>query len=264
VIVPLFPLLIFVAPGLWRNICPLAAANQLPRVLGFGRGRTVPDWLRNRSYSIAAVSFFGIVAARFSGLDDNRTAMGVVLGVVVVLAFAGGVVFKGKSGWCSSFCPLLPLQRAYGQTPMVTVPNSHCPTCVGCAKNCYDFKPRAAYLADPDPRWSAPRKLFAAALAGFVLAFFTLAVRPDTSTPQMYGLLMLFVLVGVGEPSRARRHVFGCGAEHLLLVLRSRFGSTTECRLGFPTCMPPETLPSRTAVCWGCGPPQPNRHVLLP
>jgi hypothetical protein len=24
VIVPLFPLLIFVAPGLWRNICPLA------------------------------------------------------------------------------------------------------------------------------------------------------------------------------------------------------------------------------------------------
>jgi hypothetical protein len=69
VIVPLFPLLIFVAPGVWRNICPLAAANQIPRVLGFSRGRTVPDWLRNRSYPIAVMLFFGIVAARFSGLD---------------------------------------------------------------------------------------------------------------------------------------------------------------------------------------------------
>jgi hypothetical protein len=98
-------------------------------------------------------------------------------------------------------CPLLPLQRAYGQTPLVTVPNSHCSTCVGCAKNCYDFKPRAAYqadLADPDPRWSAPRKLFAAALPGFVLGFFTLAARTDTPTPQKYPLLMLFALVSVG------------------------------------------------------------------
>jgi nitrite reductase (NADH) large subunit len=200
-IVPLFPLLIFVAPGVWRNICPLAAANQIPRVLGFARGRTVPDWLRNRSYPIAVLLFFGIVAARFSGLDDNGAAMGVVLSAVVAVAFAGGVVVKGKSGWCSSFCPLLPLQRAYGQTPWVTVPNSHCPTCVGCAKNCYDFKPRAAYqadLADPDPRWSAPRKLFAAALPGFVLGFFILASRLDTPQPQKYGLLGLFVLVSVG------------------------------------------------------------------
>jgi polyferredoxin len=67
-----------------------------------------------------------------------------VLALVVAVAFAGGYLFKGKSGWCSSICPLFPLQRAYGQTPYVTVPNSHCPTCVGCAKNCYDFKPRAA------------------------------------------------------------------------------------------------------------------------
>lgn len=145
--------------------------------------------------------FFGLVAARFSGLDDNATALGGVLGAVVTVAFADGVVFKRKSGWCSSICPLLPLQRAYGQTPLVTVPNSHCATCVGCTKHCYDFKPHAAYqadLADPDPRWSAPRKLFAAALPGFVLGFFTLATRLDTPTPQKYGLLILFVLVSVG------------------------------------------------------------------
>jgi nitrite reductase (NADH) large subunit len=31
VIVPLLPILFFTAPGLWRNICPLAASNQAPR-----------------------------------------------------------------------------------------------------------------------------------------------------------------------------------------------------------------------------------------
>src|SRR5262249_45018928 len=30
IIVPLLPILFFVAPGLWRNLCPLAAANQAP------------------------------------------------------------------------------------------------------------------------------------------------------------------------------------------------------------------------------------------
>ena len=55
---------------------------------------------------------------------------------------------KGKSGWCSTICPLLPVQRIYGQTPLMLVANAHCQPCVGCVKNCYDFNPRAAYLAD--------------------------------------------------------------------------------------------------------------------
>ena len=46
IIVPLLPILFFVAPGLWRNLCPLAAANQTPRVLGFTRGLTAPAWPR--------------------------------------------------------------------------------------------------------------------------------------------------------------------------------------------------------------------------
>jgi nitrite reductase (NADH) large subunit len=41
-LVPLLPLVWFVAPGLWRNVCPLAATNQVPRVLGFTRGMTAP------------------------------------------------------------------------------------------------------------------------------------------------------------------------------------------------------------------------------
>ena len=201
VIVPLWPILFLVAPGLWRNICPLAAANQIPRVSGFSRALNPPDWLRERGYLIAVTLFFGIAGARLAGLDKTGPAMGVVLAVIVMSAFLGGLAFKGKSGWCSSICPLLPLQRAYGQTPYVTVPNGHCATCVGCAKNCYDFRPRAAYqadMADPDPRWSAPRKLFVAALPGFVLGFFILTGQANRPLPEKYGLLILFVLVAVG------------------------------------------------------------------
>ena len=71
------------------------------------------------------------------------------------------MVLKGKSGWCSTICPLLPVQRIYGQTPFALVANSHCQPCVGCTKNCYDFNPKAAYLADlndPDPYWAGYRQ----------------------------------------------------------------------------------------------------------
>ena len=91
-------------------------------------------------------------------------------------AFAGGFVLKGKSGWCSSLCPLLPVQRMYGQSPFANVPNSHCRPCLGCTKNCFDFNPKVAYLADlhdGDRQWSTTRKLFTAAFPGLVIAFFT-------------------------------------------------------------------------------------------
>jgi len=185
----------------WRNICPLAASNQIPRVAGFSRAGTAPNWFSRTGFLIATSLFFGIAGARIAGLDRNGPAMSVVLAVIIASAFTGGVLLKGKSGWCSSVCPLLPLQRAYGQTPYVTSPNSHCRPCVGCTKNCYDFRPRAAWqadMADPDPKWSAPRTLFVAALPGFILGFFSLRAQADVSTSEKYGLLVLFVLVSVG------------------------------------------------------------------
>ncbi|WP_018603701.1 FAD-dependent oxidoreductase [Mycobacterium sp. 155] len=202
VVVPLLPLLFLVAPGFWRNICPLAATNQIPRVLGFGRALDPPDWLRNRGFLIAMALFFGIAGSRLMGLDHSGVATGAVLTVVAAVAFAGGYVFKGKSGWCSSICPLFPVQRAYGQTPYITVANSHCPSCVGCAKNCYDFKPRAAYQADlndTDRGWTGPRKLFIAALPGFILGFFTAVGDAGMHPLERYSLLALFVLVSVGS-----------------------------------------------------------------
>ena len=202
IIVPLLPIVFFVAPGLWRNICPLAAVNQAPRVLGFTRALSPPGWMRRSGFVIALVLFFGIASARIAVFNASGRATGILLAATITTAFAGGVLFKGKSGWCSSICPLLPLQRAYGQTPFVTVPNSHCQPCVGCTKNCYDFKPQVAYQADlhdADSGWVAPRRLFAAALPGFVLGFFTLAAPGKLGTAQVYERLALYFLAGIAS-----------------------------------------------------------------
>ena len=201
IIVPLLPILFFLAPGLWRNICPLAAANQAARVFGFSRAATTPNWLQRRGYLIAIGLFLGIASARLVLFNASGAATGILLILTIVSAFVMGVVFKGKSGWCSSVCPLLPLQRVYGQTPFLVVANTHCNPCVSCTKNCYDFRPESAYqadLADPDPNWSRPRRLFASALPGFVLGFFLLLGHPDLGTGPVYARLSLFVLGSVG------------------------------------------------------------------
>jgi nitrite reductase (NADH) large subunit len=201
VVVPLLPILFFTAPGLWRNICPLAAANQAPRVLGFTRAFTTPQWLRRYGVLISIVLFFGITSTRIAFFNANGAGLSVLLSLTILSAFFAGIAFKGKSGWCSSICPLLPLQRVYGQTPFVKVPNSHCQPCVGCTKNCYDFRPSVAYQADlhePDPAWTSPRKLFASALPGFVLGFFLLVSHAGLALPEVYLRLALFFLGSVG------------------------------------------------------------------
>src|SRR5262245_10657074 len=45
-LIPLIPLMFVVAPGLWRNLCPLAALNQAPRLLNVTRALQMPNWLQ--------------------------------------------------------------------------------------------------------------------------------------------------------------------------------------------------------------------------
>ncbi len=198
--IPLLPILFFVAPGLWRNICPLAASNQTPRVLGWTRALEAPAWLKRYGYLISITGFVVFITLRKVGLQTNGPGSGGLLLLALLSGFTGGMFLKGKSGWCSSICPLLPVQRIYGQTPFALVGNSHCQPCVGCTKNCYDFNPKVAYLADlndEDPEWSAGRKAFIAAFPGLILGFFKVADVPAISVGAMYGQLALYVGVSV-------------------------------------------------------------------
>ena len=151
-LVPCLPLVWFVIPGLWRNLCPLAAINQLPRRTNLTFARTAPGWWTEYAPVVGMLALLAAVASRPVLFNSSGHATAALIAGALVLALVGGVAFKGKSGWCSSLCPMLPVQRLYGQTPFFTVPNSHCRSCLGCTKNCYDFNPRVAWLADPRDR----------------------------------------------------------------------------------------------------------------
>ncbi len=198
--IPSLPLLWLTAPGLWRNLCPLAASNQTPRLLRFTRGFTIPDWYREYAPVVGMAAFILLVASREPLLNTSGVATAVLIGASLVGALLGGVVFKGKSGWCSSICPLLPVQRIYGQTPFATVPNSHCQPCVGCTKNCYDFNPRVAYLADlyeDDRHYTGYRKFFVGAFPGLILCYFTLPAH--ISPGADYARFALYIAASAGS-----------------------------------------------------------------
>ncbi|MFN8490657.1 MAG: FAD-dependent oxidoreductase [Caldilineaceae bacterium] len=200
VFIPCVPLLFFVAPGVWRNICPMATLNQTPRLFNFTRAWTLPKWLQEYGYVTAIGLFLILVSSRKVLFNQNGPALALLILASLIGAFVMGNFFKGKSGWCSSICPLLPIQRIYGQTPFVNVANAHCEPCIGCTKNCYDFNPQVAYLADlydPDRHFSAYRKFFVGLFPGFILAFYLLPNPPAIPIWQMYlgfGLASIFSL----------------------------------------------------------------------
>lgn len=198
--IPILPAVFLVAPGIWRNLCPLASSNQLPRWLGISLNHHSVRLASGAFYPLALVMFVTAVLARKLGLDGDGRATAMLIGAALAAAFVGGLVFKGKSGWCSTICPLLPVQRLYGQMPFVTVPHAHCKPCVGCAKNCLDVEPRNAQLADQydDSRQHrSQRRLFSAAFPGFVLAWFTVAPAQSIGITPMLTETALIVAISI-------------------------------------------------------------------
>jgi len=247
ILVPVLPAVFLIMPGLWRNLCPMASLNQVPRTLNFTRGWTVPVVVQQYTPLISAGLFLLIVPMRRALLDGNGPALGVFLATVLALAFAGGAMFKGKSGWCSQFCPVLQVERFYGQSPLIVLPNSHCRPCVGCNRNCYDFNPTAAYLADlhdPNPRLALNRKLFAGVMPWLIVGFFTQPdlVHPDlASIVLLYGRLALLATAGMGFLVLIQ-HLTGLSDQKVVLlhataafiVFYAFVGTVISAPLGFP------------------------------
>lgn len=207
VVIPCLPLLFAVAPGIWRQICPMALLNQLPRTFGFSMEKTLPVRLKNIAYFISVLAFFFLVSLRHVYFNKEPAALLILVGRALTLAFIGGVVFKGRSGWCGTFCPLAPIQKAYGHAPAFTVRNGYCPSCVGCQKNCFDFNPRAAFLSDihdKDLWYAGHKKFFVAGLPGFALGFFTAQDPAVTGLGAYYLYLAGWIVTTLGIYMAAR------------------------------------------------------------
>lgn len=197
-LVPLVPAVLLVAPGLWRNVCPVAVVHQIPARFGIGGTRRLPRRLRRAAPSVAAGLFFVIVPLRHALFNESGIALALFVLGILSTAVVGALVLSGKSGWCATFCPVLPVERLYGQQPGFDVPHAHCRVCSGCIRSCYDLKPersmeelldRQRLLPGPDA-WPAtrlfetPMGIFAALFPGYVLGYFT--VDPNATVPVLY------------------------------------------------------------------------------
>ena len=186
-LVPVVPLLLLIAPEVWRNLCPISVVHQLPAVAGRGGRGRFSRRMQRAAPAVAGILFFIIVPLRLVLFNENGVALAIFVVAVLAIALVGGLLYYGKSGWCVTFCPVLPVERLYGQRPVVPVEHAHCASCSGCIRSCYDLKPERSLdeLLDPDALVAhrtrskrttsllhTPTGWFASAFPGFVLGYF--------------------------------------------------------------------------------------------
>ncbi len=196
VVVPLLPLLIFITPGLWRNICPAAILNQISRRIRIGLKLKLGSYAREWSFVIAMVLFVMIMLINLSSLESQYRYSFMIIGGILAAAFILGFIFEGKAGWCGTFCPMAPLERLWGSTPILNSRNGFCKTCVGCQKNCMDFNPRAAFISDlydSEIIYRISRTLFVAALPGFLASIFASPLVSGSSSNNLIAYIVLSV-----------------------------------------------------------------------
>lgn len=141
ILIPVAPALFVVAAGVWRNVCPLATTNLLPRHFGLSKRKKLSITQAGKLNLISVLALYAIVPLRHAVFNSSGVATGIM---IIVLAFAGiitGFFYEWKSAWCSGLCPVHPVEKLYGGKPFITVPNMHCSACENCVVPCPDSTP---------------------------------------------------------------------------------------------------------------------------
>ena len=133
IVIPLVPASLLTSPMLWRNVCPLATLEMAAGRLAGDR----PDARRwaNAGAVAGIVLLAVLVPARHVLFNTDGPILAGTIAAVAALAIAGGLAFDAKAGFCNAICPVLPVERLYGQSPLVRIGNPRCSSCTACA-NC--------------------------------------------------------------------------------------------------------------------------------
>jgi hypothetical protein len=137
-LIPVAPALIVIAPGLWRNICPLATFALLSQCLNTSR-RTIPTPTQAAWFSVAGVAaLLLIVPLRHLSLNTSGPLTALMLVVASICAFVLCMRYERRSAWCNAMCPIYPAEKLYGVMPAISVPNVRCDSCDRCCAPCPD------------------------------------------------------------------------------------------------------------------------------
>lgn len=222
-LIPLVPASLLISPAIWRNVCPLATLNMLTNREA-GQRELTPKLAR---YSgIVGIFLLAIlVPARRFLFNTDGLALAIVIVLVAVAALALGALFQMKAGFCNAICPVLPVERLYGQRPLLKIGNPRCPSCTLCTKTaCIDLVPQKSIAqtlggARDTHAWTfQPFGIFAAAFPGFVFAYYTTADVSLGGAGAVYLHVLIWAAVSYVLVTAAVR-VFNLGAGPTLTVL---------------------------------------------
>ncbi|HET6574410.1 MAG TPA: hypothetical protein VFG68_12455 [Fimbriiglobus sp.] len=190
-LIPILPASFLIAPHLWRGVCPLATLNQWSSGL-LGR-RQLNGRLLIAANALGILLLVLLVPARRFVFNENGPALAAAIAAVAVLALTLGALFGGRAGFCNAVCPVLPVERLYGQHPFRELDNRRCDRCTVCIpKGCLDLDPIRSFAhaigrEAGRHRWlTTTYGVFAAALPGFIVGYYTLANVPWTEAAGVY------------------------------------------------------------------------------
>jgi nitrite reductase (NADH) large subunit len=176
-VIPILPATFLVSPQIWRNVCPLATLTMLPPERATSR-RITEGTVRSATI-VGLVLLVVLVPARRAVFNTDGPFLATTITAVALLALVAGVAYQRKAGFCNAICPVLPVERLYGQRPMLKVQNVRCLPCIQCTdRGCLDRSHLDSLRTVLGPRrntadWMfSPFGIFAASFPGFIVGYF--------------------------------------------------------------------------------------------
>jgi hypothetical protein len=189
-VIPVLPAVFLINPLIWRNVCPLATLNA---EAGIRFGKRTLDGRALRYAWIGGIVLLAVmVPARRFLFNVNGAALAVTVIAVAALALAAGFAFTRRAGFCNAICPVLPVEKLYGQAPLARLGSARCSSCNLCTPvGCVDLAGAKTVAQTLGPSRRGAGWLltgfgaFAAAFPGFIIGYFT---TEDTTIGNAFGV----------------------------------------------------------------------------
>lgn len=180
ILIPVAPMLFVLGMGIWRNVCPLATTNLLPRHLGLSKQKKMSALQSGLFGLIAVIALYILVPLRHALFNKSGMATALLIMIMAAVGIGLGFIYEWKSAWCSGLCPIHPVEKLYGENVLFSVPNAHCTSCQNCVIPCPDSTPNMhPAITDQTLLHSISGTLITGGLPGFIWGWFHV---PDVDT----------------------------------------------------------------------------------
>lgn len=198
ILIPIAPLLLVVAVGVWRNICPLASTALFPRHMELSKRKKLSVEQTGKFNLIAVIALFVIVPFRHAIFDMNGPATAILIIAIGLIAVASSFFYEWKSAWCSGLCPVHPVEKLYGLKNKLSLPNAHCNECHRCVTPCPDSTPGINPLSSKKTSYhKIAGFLMVGAFPGFIWGWFQVPDYPGINSIEQLITIFKLPLIGM-------------------------------------------------------------------